>query len=159
MTSPLHQLQLAYDQTQDRMLLTLTAKDFSEYRFWVTRRAVKVLWQVAQHLIKGDQKTDLEHNQESQAMADKIQEEKSQRSPTADKMSHRLSRRPLGDEPLLLYKVGGNVAENGDCALRLEDNKGIWIQFNGNSKIITALCQLILETLKAADWNLQLESN
>ena len=39
----IHQIQMAYDQRQDRILLRLSTREHTEFRFWLTRRFVKRL--------------------------------------------------------------------------------------------------------------------
>lgn len=156
MTAPINRLELAYNQEQDRLVLILIAQDFSEYLFWITRRGTIVLWDILQKLLEVDKKTEIEHIRESQKWADKIQEEKSQKQPMADKLSTRVAKRPFGNEPLLLAKIGGRQGDNGSFQLRLEGIDQRWIEFGGDSTFLLALCQLILETVKMADWRLDL---
>lgn len=158
MSSPLQQLQLSYDQLQDRLVLSLHTKDFCEYRFWITRHVTSAFWKILLELLKADQKGQLEHARESKKASEQIQQEKMQRQATADKFAQRVMRRPLGEEPLLLAKIQAKIAENGVAFLHLEDVQGRSIEFTGNSTIVVALCQLIQETIKKANWNLILDT-
>ena len=44
MTSALHQITMSYSTEDDRMLLRVSTTDKTEYRLWLTRRFVRVLW-------------------------------------------------------------------------------------------------------------------
>ena len=45
MSASLHQLTLTFDPGEDRMLLRIGTAENTEYRLWLTRRFVKVLWE------------------------------------------------------------------------------------------------------------------
>jgi hypothetical protein len=155
-SSSLVQLQLAYDQVQDRLLLTLQTQDFNEYRFWITRRLVVPLWNILLQLLNADKKGAVHHKHESRQIAEKIRQEKKQHQATADKLSHRITRRPFGNEPLLLVSVRGQQDDQGISLLELKDLHANSLACKGDSTIITALCQLILQTVQAADWSIDL---
>lgn len=159
MTTPIQQLQLSYNELHDRLILVLHTQDFCEYRFWITRHALKSLWVIFLKLLQDDQKSQLQHMQETQAVAKQIQEEKAQHQPGASKYATQVSRKPLGEEPLLVAKIGSKPMDKGLFMLHLEDMQGRSIEFNGDTKIILALCQLVLQTLKITDWDLKLKIN
>lgn len=158
MTEPsLQRLELSYNQAHDRLILILHAQDFSEYLFWLTRRAVPILWGVLTQLIQGDKKTEVQHTKEKEHWAEAIEKERGQKQPMAEKLSTRVAKRPLGNEPLLLSKIQAKKAPQGAFKLRLEDVNGRWIEFGGDTSILMALCQLIKQTAEKADWKLDLE--
>ncbi len=45
MSAPLRQLTLTFDPVEDRMLLRIGTAENTEYRLWLTRRFIKVLWE------------------------------------------------------------------------------------------------------------------
>lgn len=157
--SSLQQLQLNYDQVQDRLTLSIFTQDMSEYQFWITRRATVMLWNVLVQLLQADQRSQLEQMRASREIIQQIQDERARRRPTAEQMANPMSKRPLGDQPMLLFRVRARPPkeENEPIALLLEDEKGHSLQIAGTSTIILALCQLIRQTILLADWNLELE--
>lgn len=155
MSSPLQQIQISYDQLQDRMILTITTQDFSEYRFWITRRGLKGFWGLMQQLLEGDEENQLKHVKESQEASDKIQQEKEKRHRGAEQFAHHVAKYPLGNEPLLIHKFMGRK-DKGHFFLRFEDKEGRSIEFGGTSAIILALCELIKKNLLTTDWALDL---
>lgn len=44
MSNRLHQLNAGYDALQDRILFSIGAEDGTEFRFWITRRYLLLLW-------------------------------------------------------------------------------------------------------------------
>lgn len=157
MSSQMHQMQLNYDQLQDRLTLILGTQDFNEYRFWLTRRATRALWSILIQLLHADQKTELQHHQEEKKITEQIQKEKTQHQPNADKYGTNITRKPFGEEPLLIYKIMAKPGPSGASFIHFEDIQGHSIEFGGDSRIIMALCQLIRKTVKNADWDLNLE--
>jgi hypothetical protein len=155
-SSGLQQLQLNYDQVQDRLLLSVFTQDLNEYQFWLTRRATQMIWHVLIQLLQADQKSDLEKMETNREVVKQIQEERRRRSKTAQQFSNPVAKKPLGDEPMLLFKVKAQPPEDDLIRLSLEDDKGRALQIAGNAAIVLALCQLIRQTILLANWNLDL---
>lgn len=53
----IHQIQCLYQPLEDRILLRIMVTDRSEFRCWLTRRYVKLLWQVMLKLLERDPST------------------------------------------------------------------------------------------------------
>lgn len=157
MPSSLHQIQLGYDQLQDRLVLSLSTQDFNEYRFWITRHAVKGFWNILVQLLQADEKTKVEQNRLGAQISNQIEKEKSERRPSADKYSTSMLQRPFGNDPVLIYKIMGKPRDPSGFYLHLEDNQGHSIEFGGDSTILLALCELIQKTVEKADWGLHFQ--
>lgn len=157
MSTQLQQIQLNYDQVQDRLVLILFTNDWSEFRFWLTRKITQMLWKIFLQLLQADQKSELQHQQETHQVEKTIEQESSQRQKDAEKYSSRLTRKPFGDDPLLIFKIVAKPDEKGLFFLHLEDIKGRSIEFGGDSKMVIAICQLIKRVSKQADWRLDLD--
>lgn len=155
MGSPLQQIQIGYDQPQDRLLLSLYGQDWSEYRFWITRRATQAFWDILMQILKTDQKSQLEHQLAEREIAEKIQKESGMQKALTGKFANRVTRRPFGEEPLLLTKISAKP-EDGKVHLRLEAGAGQSIEFHGDSALAIALCQLLRQGAQQAAWGLQL---
>lgn len=153
----LKRLEVSYNQTHDRLILILHMQDFSEYLFWLTRRAVPIFWKVLTQLIQADEKTEHQRIKEKEHWAEAIEKEKGQKQQKAEQFSTRVATRPMGDEPLLLSKIQAKPGPNGTFHLHLEDVQGKWIELNGNSSVLVALCQLIQQLSEKAEWNLDLK--
>lgn len=154
--SSIHQLEVSIDLLQDRILLSIYTQDLAEFRFWLTRRFIKILWQALTHLLKADQKTDMEHERENQQIAQQFEREQSQRRPSADKFANKMTKMPMGPDPILLSRVTGKIISPGQALLILEDEKQHHFEINADSKILLSLCKLLNETVKKADWDLVL---
>lgn len=157
MPSSLQQVQLNYDQVQDRLILTFMTQDFCEYRFWITRHILIAFWEILHKLEQALETSKEQKIQEKQQATENIRQEKQQ--PEANKYGMRMSRRPLGEEPLLLFKIIAKPSEQGFAFFHLEDIKGQSIEFNGDSAFITALSQLVQKTMPQTNWGLILKSD
>ena len=52
--SSIHQIQMAYQPVEDRILVRVSSTELAEFRFWMTRRYVKLLWTVLLKLLERD---------------------------------------------------------------------------------------------------------
>ena len=162
----MHQMQLSYVSTEDRLLLRLNTKARQEFRFWMTRRYVMILWHSLNQLLAKEEpaaaaavpevpvpalvdplveaaKKEFKH-QEFVAQADfKTQYQES-------------TYLPLGDTPALLFSVGIKPAPDGTAMLCMHPEKGQGIEMVLNEQILHSLCQLIIDTTTKADWRLNL---
>ncbi len=152
--SNLQQIQLNYDSVQDRLVLIFCTQDFAEYRFWITRRVLKALWSILQRL-RQDLSSDLsQQREEDQKASSMIQKEKQQ--PQTSKYATKITHYPLGETPLLLYKIMAKPIDQGHILLHLEDNEGKSIEFGGDATLVNVLCQLIYKTSAQTEWDLVL---
>ncbi len=158
----MHQMQLTYVATEDRMLFRVNTKARQEFRFWMTRRYVAILWHTLTQLLANRApgaegapaaplsdplveatKQEIKH-QEVVAQADfKTQYQES-------------TYLPLGESPILLFSVGVKPGPQGEAILCLHPDQGQGIEMALNEQIVHSICQLILDTVAKADWGLQL---
>lgn len=153
----LHQIEVAYSPLEDRMLLKIHTSDLSEFRFWMTRRFVKVLWDILMKLISSDQKNEAMHAQEKEKVAKMFAEEKAKKNPAAAKYAQNISKTPMGEKPILASRIAAKPVEKGFSALRIESETGENIEMVADSYILISFCKVIAETLKSTDWGLTLE--
>lgn len=155
MPTGLQQIHLTYDIGEDRLVLTFFTQDLNEFRIWITRHMLKVLWDLLQQLLKSMSSDPSLVKEEKRKTNANIQKEMLR--PEANKFGLRIARRPLGESPLLLYKFAVSPAEQGRIDFHLEDQNGNSIDFTGDFTFVTALCQLIHKTLPQTNWGLQLK--
>lgn len=154
MPTGLQQIHLTYDVGEDRLVLTLFTQDLNEFQIWITRHMLKVLWNILQKLIQSLSNDSFRANEERRKTSAHIQKEIVR--PEAGKFGVRVARRPLGDSPLLLYKLSVTPAEQGRIDFHLEDRLGNSLDFTGDFTFLTALSQLIQKTLPQTNWDIML---
>lgn len=155
MASGMKKILLSYDQVQDRLLLTFFTHDFNEYRFWITRHMMKVFWEVLCRLRDKLSQTELQERVEDRKAAQQVKPESSLAE--ADKYGTKMSQRPFGDDPLLLFQVMARVLDNDRIFLRLVGLHDKSIEFTGTAQMVPLLSQLILKTLPNTRWDLTLD--
>jgi hypothetical protein len=151
--SSLQQIQLTYDQFQDRLVLTFSTSDYLEYRFWLTRRILKGFWDILQYLLSSSPSNDSKKQLDTQLVQEQIKQET--QIAEANKYSTRLTKRPLSEDPLLLCKIAATPQEGDVVQFHLEGSEGRSVDFTGNSFLVASLVQLILKVLPKAEWNLE----
>lgn len=156
MSANLHQLELSYHPLEDRLLLKIYTTDLCEFRFWLTRKFTLALWNILMKILEADQKNSLQE-EEKQKVTEHFEDEQARKQPTAQKLGTKMTRTPLGEEPILTCKVSATPMEKGKFSLSLEGPKGQHIELGTDSYILLSLCKLISETVKKTDWDLQLK--
>jgi len=157
----MHQMQISYVSTEDRLLFRLNTKARQEFRFWMTRRYVAILWHTLNQILSKQEpsvevpapvlvdplveaaKKEIKH-QELVSQADfktKYQES---------------TYLPLGETPLLLFSVAIKPAPDGQILLCMHPEQGQGIEMVLNEQILHSLCQLIIDTTTKAEWKLNL---
>ena len=74
--SRLHQIQLQFDPHQDRAVLRIRTTDQSEFLFWLTRRFVKLMWQVLIKIVEKDTQVSAQANPDNKQAVLAFQHEK-----------------------------------------------------------------------------------
>lgn len=154
MSSSLHQIQLSYDQLQDRLTLVFFTLDFFEYRFYITRRVLKGLCQLLKQLRSLNPKHSLMIKQtDFDGKSPPVQQEV--QYPDAKKYGTSLTRMPLGSEPLLLCTISATPGEHGNVRFKLEDHLGHAVDFDGNMIIVNSLIQLVEKIMPITEWEIE----
>jgi hypothetical protein len=152
----LEQFSASYDAAQDRILLRIRSSDDAEFRFWITRRYLALLWPVLMTIANtfsarksGD---PLTRNTLSELAHGKA-------VGTADFASqyHPGSVFPLGEEPVLLARINVNPATADAQTLTLLPQLGQGINLKLDEKLLHVLARLLQQTATAAEWGLTLD--
>lgn len=179
MGTKLSQVELSYDPMEDRIILRLKTQDFAEYRLWITRRYLKMLWPVLQKLLREHQPMqeeldaplsedfaiepkgkDLSPGAVSEAERERVSEafEKEQslkQSPLAKQFATEIVTTPLGEKPQLVTQLqvrqeGGT----GNYVLCLNSPEGKGFELSLDRPLLLSICKLLSEGLKRTDWDL-----
>lgn len=152
----LEQFSASFVSEQDRLLLRVRSSDDAEYRFWITRRYLALLWPM---LMK---------------MADAFSSRKAPGDPltrnTLAELAHgeAVSKAdfgsayqdgslfPLGEEPILLTRITVRPLEGNTQTLTLLPQQGQGINLELDERLVHVLARLLQEAAKAAEWGLTL---
>jgi len=154
----LHQLQLRFDPEQDRLMLRMNTSDGEEFRFWLTRRLVRLLWPA---LLKALEADDLVRSQPDAAARQAVlafqQDKAVSQSDFRTSFREQPASLPLGEAPVLVSRAQLAPAPNGGRVLRLSPARGPGAQIGLNQTTLHALCRLTLQAVEKSQWDLGLK--
>jgi hypothetical protein len=160
--SQMHQMQLTYVALEDRLLFRVNTKARQEFRFWMTRRYVAILWHTLTQLLanRAPGSTDTPAAPLSDPLVEAAKQEIKHQEVVSQadfKTQYQESTYlPLGEAPILLFSVGVKPGPQGEALLCLHPEQGQGIEMALNEQILHSICQLILDTVAKAEWGLQL---
>jgi hypothetical protein len=164
--SQMHQMQLTYVSTEDRLLFRLNTKARQEFRFWMTRRYVMILWHslnqlLAKEVAAAPVEPETEaaiplHDPLVEAAKKEIKHQELVSQADFTTQYQESTYLPLGETPALLFSVGLKPSPDGQTLLCMHPEKGQGIEIALNEQILHSLCQLLIDTTTKADWRLNL---
>lgn len=153
----MHQMQLSYVSVEDRILFRVNTKSRQEFRFWMTRRYVDLLWRSLTGLMQQREPSPADPAQEFVQSAKKEIEHQEQVAKSDFKTAYQESTYlPLGEAPALLFSVGVHPGADGRPLLKMHPQKGEGIELALNDQILHSLCKLLSDTARKAEWKLDL---
>lgn len=153
MPGTLSQMQMLYSPEEDRVLFRLNTTDQKEYRFWLTRRFVQLLYRVLSEHIASDPDVSLQGTNEAKRAVMEFKREQVIERADFQQPFKEQPELPLGTDALLAYKITSN--RQGDqlhLGIHPKDRQGISMVINRD--INTTLLQLLVTAVKKAEWNL-----
>jgi len=153
----IHQIQVRYDETQDRILLRLSTTEGSEFRFWLTRRFVKRLWSMLVQMLEWDQAVQQQHDVQARRTVLDIQHEGyAQQANYSRKFEETPRTMPFGEAPVVLAKAQGKRRDGSTQVLSLHPQQGQGIDMTLDTKLLHILSRLLREAVAKADWDIDL---
>jgi len=168
--SKLHQMQLTFVPAEDRMLFRVNTEGGHEFRFWMTRRYSGLLFKALADLLRMEMKAksggeavspdkprvpdpveEMKESIEIEAEHRENVQKSNFETPYEESQSF-----PLGEEPILLFRIAIKPGPQGGPLLCLHPEKGGGIELALNAQIAHSLCRLLAETSEKADWKLGL---
>lgn len=155
--SQLHQMQITFLPEEDRLLFRVNTmgRQREEFRFWLTRRYVRILWNGLLNMLKqGTQGPPAGAAPISKKIAQEHQEVVQKADFQTAYMESNVF--PLGEAPILLAKVGLGVNPEGVPLLSMQPQQGQGIELSLNRQILHSFCRLLHEATNKAEWDLNL---
>lgn len=154
----LQQINVMYDAPQDRLLVRMNTSERVEYRFWITRRLVKGLWQ---GLVQRMQSTETARRQAvpsaKQAVVE-FEREAALHKTTFDKPYAAEEMKPaMPGEPLLVFSVTlrSHPQEGHDISLMPANGAGFHLHFSDT--LLHGFAKLLQDAVQRSGWDLALE--
>ncbi|MBA4397559.1 MAG: hypothetical protein C0394_09300 [Syntrophus sp. (in: bacteria)] len=157
--SGLRQMNINFDPIEDRLLLRITAGEpgsLDEYRIWLTRRFVRVIWKLLDQSITAETMNETTVPQESAGALQEFKEaaalaEADFHTPFAGAPN----RTPLGPNPLLVSKIQIRRQPGGHL-LTMETAQGQIINLALHSGLVHSFRKLLADQTQNAQWDLSL---
>ncbi|MEZ5454150.1 MAG: hypothetical protein R3E93_15225 [Thiothrix sp.] len=148
------QLQIRYIEEEDRILLRMNTVAGEEFRFWFTRRLLLRLWPILQEGLVSSPaaRQQLDYSSRQAIMA--FEHERAQSKAEFNNPFRETENLPLGQDPLLIVRVGFRNKENGSFAFALKDNDGKGIDLSLTHDLLHLLCKLLDDAAQKSDWNM-----
>jgi hypothetical protein len=161
----LHQIQLTYQQDEDRILVRVTFNRSNaeplEFRAWFTRRFVKALWpgitatMQAQVIMDQPQMAHVSAeiaNMENQAAVNEIRQQGNFDIPF-EAPAHQY---PLGEMPILVTDVQFTLNANQPVRIHLSDARKTGLELQFSQTLLHGFCTLLQQAVHAAEWDMEL---
>ena len=153
----IHQIQVRYDETQDRILLRLSTTEGSEFRFWLTRRFVKQLWGILVQMLEWDQAVERQTDLQARRTVLDIQHEGYAQQANYSKKFEEIPRTmPFGEAPVVLARAQGKRRDASTQVLSLHPQQGQGIDMTLDTKLLHIFSRLLREAVAKADWDINL---
>lgn len=157
-TDSLHQVRLQYVAEQDRLMLRIATVQRNEYRIWLTRRLVRLLWP---HLVKAlahQVPTGAQTPQARKAVMAFQQEQASAKADFRSAYDEEGLNQALGDEPMLPTRVNCQPKSDGGVMLAFDDADDRRVPLNLGAGLLHNIVRLLVDVTGKVDWDLGLES-
>lgn len=144
----IHQIQVANDSVQDRLLLRIATQAGEEFRIFITRRFLRELWPHLAAMLAGH----LQQSPASLPEADAPLPTDFSQPFTADNPLF-----PLGANPLLASEATLDASGEGNARLTLREGRERYLTLPLNGELLQALCAMLRAASEQSDWELTLD--
>ena len=153
----IHQLQVAFDAAEDRLLFRLTTTAEEEFRIFLTRRFVRALWPMLVKTIESKVAVKapaaLARREVLAFEHEKAVRETDFKTPFQEQAAAAPRSFPLGHTPYVA--ANGNVRlEGAGFKLALNPAQGQGIEIGLDDRLMHSLCRLIEQAVRNAEWDL-----
>ena len=154
----IHQIQFAYNEQQDRVLMRVSTTEGDEFRFWLTRRFSTHLWGLLIQMLEQDGPVRQQFDTDAKRTVLGIRHEGfAQQGNFSAPFEEREYRKPLGDEPLLLARAEGKLREDGTYLLRLHPQPGQGIDMALDAQLLHLFSKLLNQVVAKTDWGVKFD--
>ncbi len=152
----LEQFNASYDAAQDRLLLRIRRSDDAEFRFWITRRYLALLWPLLMKMAGDFSARKASDPQTRNTLAELAHGEAVNKADFGSTYRDG-SLHPLGEEPILLGRVTVKPLQGNTQTLTLLPQQGQGINLELDERLVHVLARLLQHAAVAAEWGLTLD--
>ena len=154
-TRRIHQLQVAYKQTEDRLLLRFNTSDGAEFRFWLTRFFVKQFWPGLRGAM-GVKTTGQDSAPIPDDIAGFMHQSAVEQADFATEFVPSTAPCPLGEEPILVCRAAIRSNGAGAFILSLYPEQGLGVELGVDQNLLHLLSKLIHDAVAKEEWGLEI---
>lgn len=153
----LHQIMVRFNPEQDRLLLCASTEDQQEWRLWLTRRLVKLLWPALLKALGRNPLVAAQADTGAKATVMDFQRQKAlQQADFKTPYQEGAKAFPLGEDPILVTKLQIRSSKAGGWVLRLSPGEGPGLEMAADETLLHALCAMLAKAIEKSDWSLDL---
>lgn len=151
----LEQFSASYDSAQDRSLLRIRSNDDAEFRFWITRRFLALLWPILMKMAEDFSARKTTDPLTRSTLAELAHGEAVGKADFGSAYRDG-SIFPLGEEPILLSRITVKPLAGNTQTLTLLPQQGQGINLDLDERLVHILARLLQQAAAAAEWGLNL---
>ena len=153
----IHQIQMAYDKQQDRILLRVSTMERAEFRFWMTRRYVKLLWAILIKMLERDPMAAAYADEKVRRTMMGFQHEDAVRAGEFGRQYEEgVNTLPLGEAPILLSRITARQNPDAQQLLCMHPEQGQGIDLAVNAELLHMISKLVVDAVAQSDWDIKL---
>lgn len=152
----LEQFSASYDGEQDRLLLRIRSSDDAEFRLWITRRYLALLWPILMKMAEDFSARKTSDPLTRNTLAELAHGQAVGNANFASEYKEG-SLFPLGEEPILLARINLKPLQGNTQTLTLLPQRGQGINLDLDEKLVHVLARLLQQAATAAEWGLKLD--
>ena len=159
----LKQMQIVFVPVEDRLMFRVNTSNRQEFRFWMTRRYVGILWKAVLDMLRKRHVADkppevAEKEAPLEAAMLSMEHDKAVEKADFKTEYQESSYLPLGEAPTLLAKVAVKAPPDQEVPLLcIHPEIGEGIEIALSDQILHSMCRLLSDCAKQADWELKLD--
>lgn len=144
----LHQINIQYVNTEDRILLRTSTNNDDEYLIWLTRRYTKLLIDILDKEINNrGGTTTLGSKKETKKL---FIEGAFEKPYVEDKPKNH----PLGEKGMLAFGIKTGMDKNGNFILEIQSESKKGVTFNLDDTLLYMFYSLLMQGVERAEWQL-----
>ncbi len=151
----IEQIQIKFVPVEDRLLMRVAGDEGLEFRFWLTRRFVKMIWPALGNALQLSPTIQTQASPIAQREVLAFEHEKAVSDADFNTPYKETPKTlPLGDEPILLSKMQLRRNPDGAFTMSLGPESGAGIDLAINNKLLHSVAELIANGAQLAQWEL-----
>jgi hypothetical protein len=151
----IQQIQIKFIPVEDRLLLRVSSSGDLEFRFWLTRRFVKLISPAIENALKESPTVQTQASQIAKKEVLAFEHQKAvSNSDFKTPFKESPKELPLGADPILLAKMQMRRNADGTLVMALAPEQGAGIDLALNPNLLHSLAELLSNGIRLAQWDI-----